>query len=313
MTPAPPQDAGLEGALHKATGEEPSAKHLQADPDLQEQDLKVPQSQGGAPRLTVLGHSDSAAGAGMHICCCLLLLPEAAAALAAAWWPPGLGLASRPSSLPVWRVSGSLPHPVVVLAGSAPPAGWADSRACQAASMLSLRRLPAVRRCALQSHRPLIEAACARPTWPVTAGEALHKARQGRARRRVMDEVEFVVAFLRCVFFVPLGALLLSVAHNSIPACFGTWTRAKHTLKCAPPAGGCPQAALSEGSAQAAAGHGAVPGLGCMAPTAVVRKCSISVSSLMQALPHCARGRTSPHRLSCHARVAMPHACLRRL
>ena len=66
------------------------------------------------------------------------------------------------------------------------------------------------------------------------AGDELRKARQGVLRQRVMDELQFIVAFACVMLFVPLIGLIGTVIQTSIPKCFGTWERTVNTIKCGP-------------------------------------------------------------------------------
>ena len=81
-------------------------------------------------------------------------------------------------------------------------------------------------------HRPLahprITGRC-----PVRAGGERHKASQGAGRQGLLDEVEWVWMFLKVVMFLPFFGTWGTIFQHTIPTLFGTWARAKHTIKCA--------------------------------------------------------------------------------
>lgn len=48
-----------------------------------------------------------------------------------------------------------------------------------------------------------------------------------------MDEVDWIVAFVKVVLFLPLIGLWGTVFQVTIPSLFGSWAKAKNTIKCA--------------------------------------------------------------------------------
>ena len=70
-----------------------------------------------------------------------------------------------------------------------------------------------------------------------SSGKAKGKAngkRKGRdvIKERLMGEVGWIIAFLSIMFYMPLIGLIGTVFHESIPNCFGSPSKAWHTIRC---------------------------------------------------------------------------------